>query len=247
MSAARSARCLIVLLASTALAGCDSTQQQAARARLKAERFIESSTRTIVRGRNPDVRVVRVTLLRGAHGTAITVRLRNAATHPLNDLPISVGIAGPAGRRSYLNASATGYYFANHLASIDARGSLTWVFTTTRTVPIAATPFAAVGARASAVPTAVRTLPQIDIATAGTLTNSRGAARLRVRVTNVSAVPQYQLQVYALGLARGRYVAAGQATIGHLGTQSSDTLALTLIGGPRPTSVELEALPTMFQ
>jgi hypothetical protein len=121
------------------------------------------------------------------------------------------------------------------------------VFTTTRKVPVASTPFAAVGAQASTPATAVTTLPQIDVATAGTLTSSHGTTRLLVKVTNASAVPQYQLQIYALGLQRGHYVAAGRATVGHLGTQSSNTLALNLIGGPRPTSVALEALPTMFQ
>jgi len=53
--------------------------------------------------------------------------------------------------------------------------------------------------------------------------------------------------VYAIGLERGRYVAAGRATIEHLGTGSSETLEIGLLGGRSATSVELEALPTMFQ
>lgn len=237
----------MTVLALTVLAGCDSTQQQAARARLKAERVIASAARTIVRRPNPDIGIVGVTLLRGSDGSAITVRLRNRATRPLNDLPISVGIRESGGRDKYLNAAPNSYYFKTHLASIAPRGSVTWVFTTTSGLPAGATPFAVVGARSSVPPTTSPALPVIDVATTSSPTTSRGAARVRVRVTNASAVPQYQLQIYAIGLERGRYVAAGRATVGHLGTGGSDTVALTLIGGPHPTSVELEALPTMFQ
>jgi hypothetical protein len=237
----------MTVVALTLLAGCDSTQQQAARARLKAERFIASASPTVVRRSNADVRVVGVMLLRGSAGDAITVRLRSRATQPLNDLPISVGIVARGGRRVYLNAAANVDYFKAHLASIGARGSVTWVFTTPRRLPVSAAPFAVVGARASVPPTAVRALPRIDVAQAQAPTASSRGWRLRVRVSNVSAVPQYELQVYAVGLERGRSVAAGRATIGQLGTGSSQTLSLSLLGDRRPRAVELQALPTIFQ
>jgi hypothetical protein len=228
----------------TVLTGCDSTQQQAARARLKAARFIVSHAPTIVRRENDSVRVVGVTLLHGLRGTAIAVRLRNTARHPLNDLPISVGVVALGGRRTYLNSTANTDYFETHLASIPGGGSLTWVFTTTRRLTIAATAFATVGARASVPARRIRALPRIDVATAG---SRAGGAAVRVRVTNTSSVPQYQLQVYALGRRRGRYIAAARTSVGHLDAHRTETLALPLVGGRRVTSVELEVLPTTFQ
>jgi hypothetical protein len=236
----------VTALALTVLTGCDSTQQQAARARLKAERFIASATPMRVRRRSTAVRVVAVKLVRGAAGSAITVRLRNVTTRPLNDLPISVGILDSRGRDTYLNAAPNTFYFENHLASIGARREETWVFTSTRKLPAGARPFAAVGPRSTVPATTVQTLPQIDVTTASP-TSANGARRLLVKVTNASAVPQYQLQIYAFGLERGRYVAAGGTTLPHLGTETSETLSLSLIGTRRPTSIELEALPTMFQ
>jgi hypothetical protein len=230
-------------MAALALAGacaCDSTQQQAARARLRNARFLASETPTIARGPNASVRVLGVSVLRGTSGTALAVRLRNETSHPLNDLPISVGIIKD-GRRTYLNAGASTFYFQNHLASIAGEGALTWVFTTPRRVPAAVSAFATVGARASMPPTRVRTLPRIAVKVA------RSHQGLQVSVTNDSAVPQYQLQVYALGLAGGRDVAAGRATIGSLGTGSTQTLPLQLIGARPETSLQLEALPTMFR
>jgi hypothetical protein len=228
-----------------ACAGCDSTQQEATRARLNAQRFLASASPTIVRHRSRDVRVLRVTLLRGSGASAIAVRLHSDATRPLNDLPISVGLLGPGGRVVYLNAGANVDYFKTHLASIAARGSATWVFTTRRPLPAGMTPIALVGARPTVPATTVRSLPRIAVAAAVPTSTTKGG--LRVRVTNLSAVPQYQLQVYALELARGRYVAAGQATISHLGTGTSETLEMTIIGDHRAPSVELEAMPTMFQ
>jgi hypothetical protein len=176
--------------------------------------------------------VVAVKLVGGSTGSAITVRLRNVAARPLHDLPISVGILGSRGERSYLNAAPNTYYFETHLASIAARGSVTWVFTTDRKLPFTATPFAVVGARASVPATVEHLLPQIDVAAASSPTSANGARRLLV---------------YALGLDRGRYVAAGGATLSHLGTETSETLALSLVGARRSESIELEALPTMFQ
>jgi hypothetical protein len=247
MSVVRSGSFLVAALAFTVLTGCDSTQQQAVRARLKAERFIASAAPTRVRRRNPDIRVVAVKLVRGSAGSAITVRLRNAAARPWHDLPISVGILGSLGHRSYLNASPNTYYFKTHLASIAARGSVTWVFTTDQQLPFGAKPFALVGARSSVPATLEHTLPQIDVATASSPSGAKGTRRLLVKVTNTSAVPQYQLQIYALGLDRGRYVAAGGATLAHLGTETSETVAVSMIGAQSPPSIELEALPTMFQ
>jgi len=241
---ARSASAVMAALALTVLTGCDSTQQQAARARLKAMRFIASGSPTVVRRGSSDVSVSGVALLRGPGGDAIAVRLRSSATHPLNDLPISVGVLARGGHHIYLNAAANVYYFKTHIASIGARGALTWVFTTSRDLPASSKPFAVVGARPTVPATRVSALPRIEVAPVHA---GATGSRVQVLVTNASAVPQYELQVYAIGLARGRDVAAGRATISHLGTGSSQTLDLTMLGGAGATSIELEALPTMFQ
>lgn len=248
MSAARSAsRWLVTALALSVLAGCDSTQQQAARARLKSLRLLATASPTVVRSRNPHVRVLGVTLLRGSTGDAITVRLRSSAPRPLNDLPISVGTFSRSGRRSYLNAAVNTPYFKTHVASIGAHASVTWVFTTPRGLPASATPFAVVGARASVPATSVSVLPRIAVAEVGSGSASPRSPRVSLTVTNASSVPQYQLQVYAVARERGRDVGAGRATIDELGTGSSQKLAISMIGGRGARTIELEALPTMFQ
>ena len=65
-------------------------------------------------------------------------------------------------------------------------------------------------------------------------------------VTNVSSIPQTQLQVYGVALDHGRYTAAGSATIAALGTGTSTTTQLHLVGRQGAGQVRLEVLPTLF-
>ena len=59
-------------------------------------------------------------------------------------------------------------------------------------------------------------------------------------------MPQYQLPIYAVAWSGGHYRAAGQVTIAHLGTGSTTTLQLKLIGRPGTAPIELEAPATIF-
>jgi hypothetical protein len=155
------------------------------------------------------------------------VELRNRTGRALTDLPVTVGV----GRRA-LNRRGGLDYFQTHVAALPARGALTWVFTTTRRAPHGR-PFARVGAGRTAAG-----LPRVTAAPAG-------AGRVRVR--NVSAVPQYGLPVYALARRGGRVVAAGRATIDELDHNASRTLGLRLTGDPRGAALRLQALPTIFE
>ncbi len=75
----------------------------------------------------------------------------------------------------------------------------------------------------------------------------QGASRLAIALHNLSGVPQYQLQVYAFAELGGRYVAAGNVTVPHLGSQSRQKLALGLLGKLDHARLQIEALPTIFQ
>jgi hypothetical protein len=66
-------------------------------------------------------------------------------------------------------------------------------------------------------------------------------------VRNLSGVPQYQLPVYAIARRAARLVAAGQATIGYLGTRSTVRLRVPLVGDPSKAALSLEAPPTIFK
>jgi hypothetical protein len=216
--------------------------QEASRLQLNSARIRASQVSTRVNGANASdsVRVTGVSALANGGRTAFVVGLHNASGHAVSDLPISVGYTLADGARTYLNEGDSLGYFDSHTPVITAGGHLVWVFTAARAVPRRARPFALVGATASAAAHPSAQLPQITAAG-----RNRGG-RLEVALDNRSDVPQYQLPVYAVAQRAGRYVAAGDATIVHLGTGSSATVELPLLGSLSRATVQVEAPPTIF-
>lgn len=209
--------------------------------------------------RDPGVRVGRVHVVSAGAGSALVVRLRNLGARAISDLPISVGLVMAGGARQYLNDGAGLDYFQNHIPAIGPHAALTWVFTTGQRLPATARAFAEVGAPparplsyseknlealvASSLNAA--TLPHIAVTPDTGVRGAPGAA-YGISVRNPSGVPQYDLQVYAFAERARRVVAAGLATIAHLGTGASTNLQLGLVGNARGAVVRLEAPPTIF-
>jgi hypothetical protein len=67
-----------------------------------------------------------------------------------------------------------------------------------------------------------------------------------VTLRNLSAVPQYQLQVYAVARSGGRYLAAGNLTVPHLGGQSARTVRVPVVGNLGDAALNVQALPTIL-
>jgi hypothetical protein len=222
------------------LAGCVTTQQIAARTRLVNARILASQTVPPVVRANPEVGVGSPVLIGSRAGTAIVVPLRNQSATVLTDLPISVGIRTRAGRNLYLNHSANLDYFQTHVPVLGPRAATVWVFTTGRRVA-RGRPFATVGF--SQLPAATdRALPRIEVSPR----RGRADGTVIASVTNRSAIPQYDLQVYAVAVRGGRDVAAGQAAVAHLGTRGRSRVSIALLGAGGAASLWLIALPTIF-
>jgi hypothetical protein len=241
----RSARPLCIVagaLALAGLAGCVTTQQLNERAALRAKRLLASRQPLLVTRPSAEVRVEDVALVRGARRSAVVVTLASTSAHALNDLPISVGVV-TRGRRTYLNRRGGLDYFQSHLASIAPGARATWVFTTPRRLRHGARPFARVGSPARLPVSRPGTLPALVASPLG----APATASVRVRVRNPTQVPQYGLPIYALARRGGRYVAAGRATIDNLGTATTATVELELVGSARQASLQLEATPTIFK
>ena len=218
------------------LSGCVSTQRIAARARLVDARVLASQTMPALVRANPAVSVGSPLVIRGVGGSAVVITVRNDSTHVLTDLPIWIGIRRRKGRVEYLNRSVNLDYFSTHVASLVPRSSVTWVFTTARRLSSRVRAFAVVGFP-QFHPSFSRPLPRIAV-------SSRGGSA--VSVTNRSAIPQYDLPVYAVAVRAGRDVAAGQASVAHLGTRGQTAVNMTLLGNPRGAALRLIALPTIF-
>ena len=82
----------VCLLLVGALAACNTTQQTAARLKVRSKRLLADRRPIEVTGEAHGVKVLRASLLRGAAGTAVAVDLRNSGPKPINDLPLEVGL-----------------------------------------------------------------------------------------------------------------------------------------------------------
>lgn len=236
-----SAACAATLPIAVLLTGCVSTQTTAARVRLTNARLVAATQPIVVLGANPEVSVETPVVIHGRAGTAIVISLRNDSSRAVTDLPISVGAITRSGRRVYLNRAASNDYFANHIAAIGPHATTSWVYVTSRRLGFGH-PFAVAG-----VPT-VRSsvagvLPRIDAATRGM---GEASGRVTVTVTNRSRIPQDDVPIYVVGVRGGREVAAGHASVAHLGAHATTTLSVSLLGQPGQAALTVIALPTIF-
>jgi hypothetical protein len=230
---ARSAELVLALGAVLLVAGCSTTQQKSARAKVQAERLLATRKQVLVRQPNPSVRVEGVTLLRGHGRTAVVVALRNDGSRPVSDLPISLRTGG--GR--YLNRRAGLGYFQTHAPAIVPGGEATWVFVTRARV------------RARGVSARVGLQPAVSARPARLpLLRAAPAAGIgRATVTNSSGVPQYGLVVYAFARRGARLVAAGRGSLARLGPGRRATVPLSLVGSARGLTMRVQAPPTIFK
>ncbi len=243
---ARRAAVLTVLLAAGPLAGCATTQQEAARLQLNSARIRASEVAVVVHKAGPAVVAGAVAMITGTAGSAVLVVVRNRTRSPIGDLPISVGILAAGGARAYLNATAGLPYFDTHLPGVPARGSLRWVFTTARRLPARARPFALIGPAQAPGASYPQTLPAISARIRSSSARDN-ISTLSLVVHNLSGVPQYQLPVYAFVRRGSRYLAAGGALIAHLTSDASTKLQLRLLGDDFGASVQVETPPSIFQ
>ena len=244
-------RALAAVVAATALAGCSTTQQEAARLQLNSARIRSSQTPTEVTVPGHAVDVTRVARVVTGAATAFVVQVRNAGRRPVSDLPISVGVRVGGRRPIYVTRQSQleFSYFDAHLPLVPAGGTLTWVYTTNRRLPRHARPFALVGQTPSNTAPHTNPLPVVRAraVTPSPAASAAGASPLAVSLRNLSSVPQYQLQVYAVAEHAGRYVAAGSFTVPHLGSNASSRLKLPILGHIGNARLQIEAAPTIFQ
>jgi hypothetical protein len=252
---ARSARAALgtvaLVVAAVALGGCATTQQEAKRLQLNSARIRASQVPTRVAVSGKAVRVTRVALVPGRGGTAFVVQVHNTSARAVSDLPISVGVRFGHKPPRYLNLQSPSEfsYYGAHLPAVAAGATLTWVYATARRLPARARPFAIVGDVPSVAAAPARRLPVIraSASSTGDVAANAAGSQLAVVLHNLSTIPQYQLQVYAYALSGDRYVAAGNLTVPHLGSQARQTSKVALLGRVNHARLQIEALPTIVQ
>jgi len=235
------------------LSGCTTTQQTAQRQNLRFDRKDAGHRPIDVKRVDPNVRVVKTSLVRGPGGEAIAIRLRNEGSEPVNDLPLAVGVKTPTGSVAYVNTKGHIPYFQAHAPALEPGQETTWVFTSTKPLPTGE-PVAKVGAPASHPLTTASSVPEVDVERVSSTGSKKGSGSksppettVKAEVANHTGMPQYDLAVYAWAEKGGRYVAAGQGSVEDLSTDGTATVKLTLVGNPGGAQVHVAAPPTIFQ
>lgn len=234
----------VLVGAAVLLAGCVTTQDRNARAKLSAERQIAAREPLRLGAPNAQVDVASATLVRGrGHGrarttSAVVVELRSRAATPLTDLPIAVGVRLRGGKRLPLNGGRNLGWFETHVAALAPGTTTTWVFTVRRRVPAGARAYAQVGVPSAKPGSRASTLPRLQ---------ARDLGGGRVRVRNTSDIPQIDLPVYAVARAGGRPVAAGRVSIPKLSGDRETTVAVPLVGPRNAPQAQVHVLPTIFE
>jgi hypothetical protein len=245
---------LVLAIGGGGLSGCVSTQDKNARAKLVANRTIEGREPLSLGGSSHDVRVLHVDRVRGRHGGALVVTLRNRGEQPLTDVPIAVGVRAADGRRTELNGGRGLAWFQTHVPAISAGETTSWIFITRRALP-GGQPYAVAGtATASgALPRITATVERAPAARRAAhgrrraVRHSTASSAVRVALVNDSDVPQFGLQVYAVVRAGGRVIAAGTATVRHLSSRGRAGARVALFGAPGGHTVRVHAPPTIFE
>jgi hypothetical protein len=225
----------LVFLAA-AVSGCATTQDANKRIDVRFNRTLASRKPLELHGTDHAVRVVRTSVINGKDGSAIVVVLRNRGDSPVNDLPIEVG---PQGGRA-INTAANVPYFQSHAPAIAPGDEVSWVYVSKDSLG-SSHAFARVGAPSSPPMTTAGHVSELKASGKG------DASTVRAEITNDTGIPQYDMDVYAVARKGGRYVAAGRASLEHLGVSKTTHLSLPLVGDAKGTEIQVFAPQTLFQ
>jgi hypothetical protein len=219
-----------------AVSGCATTQDSNQRASIQADRTIASRQPLTFKGIDPNVQVVSTSVINGKSGSAIVAVLRNRGGDPVNDLPIE---AGPEGGQP-VNAGPNVPYFQSHAPAIAPGDEATWVYVSHR--PLGSSrAFVRVGT-AVKPPTTAGHVSELRVSDP----SAKGSSA-RADISNGTGIPQYDLDVYAVAMKGGHYVAAGRTNLEHLGVDQSSNPTVPLIGDAKGAHVHVFAPQTLFQ
>jgi len=237
------AAAVCVCLCGSVLAGCQTTQQTAARLKIRSARLLQDRKPAKVTEVAPGITVLGTSVVRDGKRTAIAVDLQNTGKVPLTDLPLSLELE--RGKKLIeVNGRPLSYYQA-HTAAIGAGEKTTWVFAGKKPVPDGGELSARVGKPVDP-PTTPTNETLLDVSGIK-VTPSGSGATVTAEIHNPHEYPQYNVPVFAWARKGGRLVSAGQKTIEEVPTGGTESVSLDLIGDPGSTPVQVLAPATMFK
>ncbi|HEV2974372.1 MAG TPA: hypothetical protein VGX69_05170 [Solirubrobacteraceae bacterium] len=238
----RGARLAALALAAVALAGCETTQEKAARLRRQEKRLAVSQRGLSIGHRSSDVVVLGAAIVHDSERAAAVITLRNRSASTLRAVPIAITVKSAAGRTVFQN-NAPGLESALvSVPSIAAYATVVWVDDQLQT---SAAP-ARVSAEVGEAPTVAEAPPELAISAARITEDPANGTVATGTVANRSKVAQSSFAVFAVARRGGAIVAAGRAIVPELAAGASAPFQASLVGQASGARLLLYAPPASF-
>jgi hypothetical protein len=227
---ARQAAGVAALIAVLALTGCESTEQESAKIAKRLGHQSAGVTITQVGAANTDVRVDQSQLVHSSSSTAAALELTNKSGRAEADIPILITVDDHAGKPVYSNDTAGAGAPSDELSLLPAHATVWWVDPNVlASAGSAASISAKIGAPTTSAPAPAAVLAASNLHTG----SSYIGPFVGGKVLNRSPAAQTEVTIYAVALAGGRVVAAGQSLVASLAAHASASFQVSLIGNAK--------------
>lgn len=226
-------------------AGCESTQDKAARIQAEGEALVASQKPLEIAKPNKDVEVVDTALLNDEFGTAAVVAVRNPTKETLVGVPILVDVRNAKGNSVFRN-DAFGLDFAlNHIPLLRPGETFYWVNDQILANGDPRSVKVTVGQPEGEAPAQI---PEIRVSDPK-LTQDPSGVQASGTVDNESDVDQRKLVLFAVARRGGQVVAAGRGALKKLRSDQPKpgTYNIFFIGDPAGADVIVTAPPSTLE
>jgi outer membrane murein-binding lipoprotein Lpp len=230
-----------IVLAVVTLAGCESTEQQSAKIAKRLGHQSAGVTITQVGAANDNVRVDQRQLVQSSSGTAAALELTNKSARAQVDIPILITVYDHAGKSVYSNDDAGAGAPSDELSLLPPHATVWWVDPNVLASAGSAMSISAkIGAPTTSTPAPAAVLAASHLHSG----SSYVGPFVGGKVLNRSPSAQTDVTIYAVELAGGHVVAAGQSLVASLAAHASASFQVSLIGSAKGAKPAATVAPT---
>jgi hypothetical protein len=241
------ARGVIAVVAISALvpllSACESTQDRNKRLAKEGAKAAANQKGIVVTKQSADLAIGKTFVVSNPNGAAAVVELTNKSARAFAKVPLSIAVAGPAGKPLYTNASPGLQDSLTGPASLAPKQSVFWVNDQLGTLQ---KPGALKAVAGDGKPSPSTKLPEIVVTRPKVVYDVSGTEATG-KVTNKSRVAQRMLFIYAVAEKGGKIVAAGRGAVELLKPGKAKSYSIFFIGDPRGARIRLFAPPTVLK
>jgi hypothetical protein len=235
--------CTLAGVVALAAAGCESTQDKAAKLSDEGKEVFARDAVDIGKT-NGDVKVLDRTVLTDQNGSAAVLVLRSRARSPQAQVPVSIDVRGANGKSVFRNDTAGLEKSLTTVATVAPGDTMVWV----NDQVVAASKPKSVVARVG-MPRAKASAKIPKLRTSGVKLEQQPATGLAAvgYVHNDSKVEQRELVLHGAARRGDKIVAGGRAQIRRLKPGKRSLFRMFFIGDPRGAKLEISVPPTRLR